>query len=297
VETVASEIMNRNFVMVEQSFTIEQIRFLMKVNSVETIPIVDAQRNLIDLVTASSLESDSSGHKNPVLILAGGQGKRLRPLTRHVPKPMLPIRGQPMIERLIQNLVSCHFTDIHVSTNYLGHVIEEHLQDGRRFGCKITYLHEETELGTAGPMRFLKDAIAEPLLVVNGDLLTAVNFEACLDFHQRHGFGVTVGVIPHRVEVPYGVINLGEGGVISGIKEKPVLTFPVNAGLYVVEPRLLDLIEPGQFCPMNEFIEAAIGSGGRVGAFPVHEFWMDVGLPEQYFSAQSQASIGPEKTA
>lgn len=287
LDTKAEEIMHRDCVVVDSSFSMEQINFLMRTTQLKQIPVVDAKNTVVDIVCEASVTQGTGENQprklpNAALILAGGKGTRLRPLTENIPKPMLPVGGRPMLERLIQQLVFHGITDLYISINYLGHIIENYFADGSAYGCKITYIREEKELGTAGPLRLMSDQINKPFLVVNGDLVTTVDFGAFLDFHAAHEFDLTVGVSHYKVQVPFGVIETNEQGQVTDIVEKPVQDFTINTGLYIVDPALISYIPPRELVPMTDFIETVIERGRSVGAFPIHESWADVGLPEQY---------------
>lgn len=282
--TPIKEAMHTGFIAVDSSFSIEQAHALMRTNSVKQIPVVDDQRRLIDLIlTRAALSFDQNAQ---VLILAGGKGTRLRPLTETIPKPMLPVGGRPMLANLIESLTLNNFCDIHISTSYLAEQIENYFEDGSKWGCSIKYLHEEKELGTAGPLSILPIVNNKPILIVNGDLVTKVNFSALFDFHNNSKSDFTVGTSTYSMEIPFGVLDLNPEGTIKSVSEKPVVTFPINAGIYVINPEIVSLVEKDKHYTMTQLVESAIAKGFAVGAFPIHERWLDVGLPEQYKSAQ-----------
>ena len=286
LETAAREVMNTHFIAVDESFSLEQILLIMKTNSVHQVPVVDGNLQFLDVVSTRALEQVRVQRRNPVLILAGGQGLRLRPLTSSIPKPMLKVRGRPILERLVDRLAASHFSDIYISVNYLGHKIEDFFGDGSRWNCSIRYLREERELGTAGPLRFLEDKVQSAVLVVNGDLLTTVDFGACADFHYSGHYDLTLGMSYHTVQIPYGVVQMNEEGKVASVEEKPRQTYPIYAGLYFIEPHLISLVPPNVMFPMTSLIERAISEGAHVGAFPIHELWDDIGMPDNYVAAQ-----------
>ncbi|NMC62913.1 MAG: CBS domain-containing protein [SAR324 cluster bacterium] len=282
----ASQVMNTHFIAVDESFSIEQIMLIMKSNSVDQVPIVDGNRCFLDLVSTRAIQQSRSERKNPVLILAGGQGLRLRPLTSNLPKPMLRVRGRPILERLIERLTADCFRDIYISVNYLGHKIESFFGDGSKWNASIKYLREERELGTAGPLRMLEGKVDSAVLVVNGDLVTTVDFEACVDFHNKGKYDLTLGMSYHTIQIPYGVVQLDQKGKVVSVEEKPKRTYSINAGLYLIEPKLISLIPENVTFPMTGLIESAIVGGYNVGAFPIHEIWDDIGMPDHYVAAQ-----------
>jgi dTDP-glucose pyrophosphorylase len=286
LQLTAQDVMHREFLVVDETFTLDQIKSLMRTNGVDQIPIVNKSNQVVDLVTAHSF-TRAIEHNIAALVLAGGKGRRLLPLTEGVPKPMLPVGDKPMLERLIGQLVDHGIKNINISINYLGHVIQDYFGDGSRFGCSIRYIAESKELGTAGPLRGMVDRTTSPILVVNGDLVTSVDFSACIDFHRIRRHDLTMGVSKYDYQIPFGVVNTNQDGIVTEIQEKPRYSFTVNAGLYAVEPSLLALIPEDAFFPMTDFIDLAIKAGRSVGAFAVHESWADVGILDQYLSMQN----------
>jgi dTDP-glucose pyrophosphorylase/CBS domain-containing protein len=288
LELTAQNIMHKEFVVVDETFSLDQIKTLMRTNGVDQIPVVNRKNQVIDLITAKSFYKPQQ-RDTAALILAGGKGKRLLPLTEAIPKPMLPVGDKPMIENLVSQLVDNGIKNIYISINYLGHIIRDYFGNGDKFGCNIEYITEDIELGTAGPLKALKDRATSPVLVVNGDLVTSVNFAACIDFHHSRKHHLTVAVSNYEHQVPFGVVTTNQDGIITSIHEKPAYSFSVNAGLYAVEPLLLDLIPENTFFPMTDLIDAAMKEGYKVGAFAVHESWADVGLMEQYVAVSACA--------
>lgn len=282
LESPAREAMKTQFIAVDESFTVDQIRLLMRTNGVEQIPIVDDAKCFLKTISQRSLAGRPPERSTPVLILAGGKGRRLGALTENLPKPMLPIAGKPMIEHLIIRLVESKFRDIYISVNYLGDKIEKYFGDGSRWGCRIKYLREEVELGSGGPLGLLDGRIDKPLLVINGDLVTTVDFGSFVDFHSGSNFALTIGVSIYEVQIPFGVVNVNKDGSVASFIEKPIHWCPVSAGLYMVNPDVLSLVPPDQFTPMNTIIESAMQSQLKVGAFTIHEGWNDVGIPSIY---------------
>jgi dTDP-glucose pyrophosphorylase/predicted transcriptional regulator len=284
----ASDIMHREFVVVDKSFSLDQIRTLMARNGVNQIPIVDEQNVVLDIATANRVLPRAGERSTTALILAGGKGQRLRPLTDALPKPMLPIGGRPMLEHLVIQLVAHGFHDLCISINYLGHVIEEYFGDGTRWDCNIRYVREDRELGTGGPLRLLPEGATSPVLVVNGDLVTSVDFEAFLNFHGAHANDITVATTHYSVQVPFGVVYTDERGRVTHVEEKPRQSYSVNAGLYLIERDVIELIPPDRPYGMTELIESALAAGRSVGAFALHELWADVGLPDQYHALKDK---------
>ena len=257
---------------------------LMQERSIRQLPLVDAAGKPTELVTLDELLPNDALPLQAV-IMAGGAGTRLRPLTQDVPKPMLPVGGKPMLEHVIAQLRGAGIHRVNITTHYKREVIENHFGDGRGFGVEVSYVKESQPLGTAGAIG-LMESPKEPLLVVNGDILTRVDFRAMLRFHREHKADLTVAVRQYDVNVPFGVIQTN-GERVTGVEEKPVLNFFVNAGIYLLEPQVHPFIPNGQRYDMTELIQRLVSQGRRVVSFPVLEYWLDIGQPEDYVAAQS----------
>jgi len=250
------------------------------------VPIVDQEKRLIyveDLATLLQLRT----RRNKVILMAGGLGTRLRPLTDNLPKPLLQIGGKPILEIIIQNFVKHGFVDIIISVNYKAEMIKDYLKDGKRLGANITYIEEDKRMGTAGALSLLTEIPREPFFVMNADLLTTVNFEQMLDFHSKENSIATMAVREYEYQVPYGVIEVEESQ-ISSIKEKPIQKFFVNAGIYVLSPKVLSRIPQREFYDMPTLFEELIKSSQKVLSFPVHEYWLDIGRIDEFQQAQNE---------
>ena len=203
---------------------------------------------------------------------------------------MLPVADRPLLENTISVLVNHGFRRFFITICYLGEQIEAHFGDGRRFGCDITYLREERPLGTAGALSMLSEMPSDPLLVLNGDLLTDLDFSALMDFHTEAGCDVTQCVREYDFEIPYGVVHCENGRVLK-LEEKPLQRFLINAGIYILSPHLLELIPRDQSFTMPELISQALCKDYNVTAFPVHERWADIGHPEDYHWARHNWAV------
>ena len=224
--------------------------------------------------------------ENPVLLMAGGFGSRLYPLTRDVPKPLLPVGEKPILQMILEQLVDTGFSKFFLSVHYRSKQVMEHFGDGSRWGVKIEYLQEEQPLGTAGALSLLDpDALKQPLVMMNADLLTGLDFSQLLDYHSAHKGLATVCVREYDFQVPYGVVR-GDGSLVVEIVEKPIQTFFVNAGIYVLEPAFLSGCRAGQAQDMPDLLQQAVNEGSKISMFPVHESWIDIGGIEQYERAQ-----------
>jgi len=255
---------------------------LMRALGVPQIPEVDAAGRITRLHLLREIIG-STPRSNRAVILAGGQGTRLRPVTGDLPKPMVRVAGRPILERLVLHLVGGGITDITLAVGYRAEVIEQHFGDGTAFGCSLRYLHEDEPRGTAGPLRgLLEDGMpSEPIIVLNGDLVTSFSVSGLLATHSAAGSSVTVAVTDYVHEVPYGVLDVeGPERRIVGLREKPTWIGTVNAGVYVVAPELIADIPEGRQVPMTEVIERCIERGDVVTAWPVVGEWHDIGRPQ-----------------
>ncbi len=261
---------------------------LMQVRLVKQLPLLDPERRVVGLWVLPDLLAQAP-RPNWALIMAGGEGRRLRPLTEKLPKPMLPVGGQPLLEIAVGRLVSHGFRRLFLAVHYRREQIEEHFGDGGRFGCRIDYLRESQPLGTGGALRLLPELPQHPLLVINGDLLTDVSFSALLDYHAQHQGAATLCVREVVHEIPYGVVEC-DGDRVCGFQEKPVQRTLINAGMYVLEPRLLRLLPDRDAYPLPQLLADARQAGEVSYAFLVHEDWADIGSPADYerFRHQSQ---------
>jgi NDP-sugar pyrophosphorylase family protein len=255
----------------------------MQAKKIKHLPILDDMRKLIGI---HLLHDIVGGEKLPnhAVIMAGGKGVRLRPITEHLPKPMIPVAGRPILERLVLHLVGCGITHIHLSVNYLAEIIVKHFGDGSRFGCEISYLHETTELGTGGALSLLPEIPPEPIVVLNGDLVTQLDFASMLGCHAASGSAATIGYRPYAHQVPFGCLDLREGSVL-GIQEKPVLERSVNAGVYVLSPSALKLV-PSSFFPITDLFQLLLDRGDKVGAYEITTDWTDVGQHSELSKAR-----------
>ena len=215
------------------------------------------------------------------VILAGGEGKRLRPLTKSIPKPLLPVNNKPILQLIIGQLRREGFEDIHIATGYRGEMIESYFGDGASFGVNIQYTREQQPLGTAGPLKLLDLPADEPVLTMNGDLLTEAPFRNIYAFHKEHNPLVTICSVSHSTQVEYGVLET-ENSRVLGITEKPQLRFDIFAGIAVLSPEAIASIPTGQPYQMTDLLQDICQNGSKVLVYPVKEFWLDIGQQEQY---------------
>lgn len=269
----------------------ETLRDLMIKLDLSQIPILDSQGRVAGLVTRKALAHAGEPRDNWVVLMAGGLGNRLRPLTEDLPKPLLRVGRKPLLETILETLRSHEFRNFYISVNYKGEMIKDHFGDGGKWKCNIRYLEERDRLGTAGALSLIEDAPTQPLLVMNGDVLTNVDFSSLLDFHAEQGAKATMCVREFDFQVPYGVVNIDEHR-ITGIVEKPVHSFFVNAGIYVIDPSLLELVPKSGGIDMPDLFSKALELGMPTAAFPIREYWTDIGRIDDFHRANGDyASI------
>lgn len=285
-------VMNRSPITVSAKLSRAQLLETMRARSILSLPVLNDAGQLIGLETWE-LATSRLTYDNPVFIMAGGFGTRLRPLTDTCPKPMLKVGNKPILETLLTQFIKAGFKNIYISTHYIPEQITEYFGDGSAWGANIQYVHEETPLGTGGALGLLPADIPDlPLIMINGDVLTTVDFNRLLDFHVENGADATMCVREYDYQIPYGVIT-GEGNKITSMIEKPVHRFFVNAGIYVVAPHVVQSVPKGERIDMPTLLEQHMHKNERVLMFPIHEYWLDIGRMEDFNRAQSDiASLG-----
>ncbi len=262
---------------------------LMQKRQIRQLPLLDDQGRVIGLTTLDELMPEQILPMQAV-IMAGGFGTRLRPLTEELPKPMLPVGDRPLMEHIIEQLRQAGIHKVNVTTHYLEEKIASHFGDGSRFGVDLSYVSEDRPLGTAGALGLMEKP-DEPILVMNGDILTRVDFRAMLSFHREHQAELTVGVRQYDLQVPYGVIEC-EGAQVQRVREKPLLKFLMNAGIYLLEPSALRFIPGEKRFDMTDLIERMVNEGRPVVSFPIMEYWLDIGQHLDYQQAQQDVGEG-----
>lgn len=259
---------------------------VMRLKRLNHIPVIDDDGCVIQVETLQGLLTPKA-KENIVVLMAGGLGTRLRPLTNDCPKPLLEVGGKPVLETILENFLEYGFKKFFLSVNYKADMIKEYFQDGARWGVEIRYLEEREPLGTAGALSLLPEKPNCPLLVMNGDLLTKVNFQQMLDFHELHQAQATMCVREYTYQVPFGVVKMNKHQ-LTGIEEKPLQRFFVNAGIYIVEPQALEFIPSGDFFDMPQLFQKIIAAGGGTTAFPIRQYWMDIGQMHDYEQANCE---------
>ncbi len=262
------------------------LKQIAKRHHILRIPIVDTTEKIISINLVEDI-SLSCSKPNKVILMVGGLGSRLRPLTENTPKPMLDVGGKPILETIIKRFSIYGFVNIVMCIGYKSHVIQDYFGDGSKFGVNIEYILEDKRMGTAGALSLLKDRPTEPFFVMNGDLLTNVNFENLCDYHMANHAKGTMCVREYDFQVPFGVVNL-DGHNITHIEEKPVHKFFVSAGIYMLDPSCIDVIPKDEFYDMPTLFEKLIEQGDTAVSFPLREYWIDIGRIEEYEKANNE---------
>jgi len=288
------KVMNHSPVTSEVGEDRKEILKRMKSRWRQRIPVIDSEGRVVGLSVLEELLQEEQ-RPNWVLLMAGGLGTRLKPLTDDCPKPLLQVGGKPILETTLLNFIDYGFRKFYLSVNYKAEMIEEYFGNGSKWGVKIEYLRETERLGTAGCLGLLPEAPTTPLIVMNGDLLTKVNFPNLLDFHNERSAKATMCIREYDFQVPYGVVRL-EDDSIMGIDEKPVQKFFVNGGIYVLDPEVLNLIPQKQFFDMPSLFGKITASQGKTAAFPIREYWLDIGQMTDFERANGEfAQLYPQK--
>lgn len=250
------------------------------------IPVVDDENHVIGMKEIEELIRPH--HKlNKVVLMVGGMGTRLRPLTEKTPKPMLKVGNKPILQTIVEKFAQYGFTNIIMCVNYKSHIIQDYFGDGSTFGVNIEYIQEEQRMGTAGALGLFCIKPQEPFFVMNGDLLTNVNFEHLLEYHISQNTVATMCVREYDFQVPYGVVNI-KGNRILSIHEKPVHKFFVSAGIYMLSPEVLEYIPQNEFYDMPTLFEKLIDENKSAISFPLREYWLDIGRMEEYERANNE---------
>jgi len=263
--------------------TKEEIINLCTSKKIYQIPVVDNGGIVVSVALLDELLKPEA-YTNKVVLMVGGLGTRLRPLTEDTPKPMLHVGGKPILQTIVEKFVSYGFVNIVMCVGYKSNIIQNFFEDGSKFGANIEYILEDKRMGTAGALSLLKTKPDEAFFVMNGDLLTNVNFEHLLEFHLANNSIATMCVREYDFQVPYGVVNLEDGRILS-IEEKPVQKFFVSAGIYMLDLKCIEIIPENEFYDMPTLFEKLIEMNENTISFPLREYWLDIGRIEEYEKA------------
>ena len=263
---------------------------LMIEHKLNHIPVLDSESRVVDVYLFNGMR-DEVKYNNTVVIMAGGFGKRLMPHTKDCPKPMLPINGKPMLEHILVRAIVQGFSNFVISVFYLPHVIKDYFKNGEAWNVNISYVQEESPLGTAGALSLIPEKQMYPLIVTNGDLLTSIGYREILNHHSKISSKATMAVRRHEIKNPFGVVNT-DGFSITGFEEKPVYRSLINAGVYVLDPLALEALPKGRVCDMPILFERLRDAGHSTAVFPMHESWLDVGRPDDLVFATNTLGEG-----
>lgn len=279
LDSSVEKIMNQKYVTLDENASSEQALNLMRNKTLRQIPAVNKKGEIKKIFLIDQLIR-SKTRTNDVVIMAGGKGTRLGNLTKNCPKPMLKINNKPILEIILEQCVEAGFKNFYFSVNYLKNKIIDHFKDGSSWGVNINYIEEKKPLGTAGSLSLLKNKTKKPILVLNGDILTKVDFNNLYKFYKIKKSAITVCTKKHITTVPYGVLDVNNFKVL-GLEEKPALFHFVNAGIYMIDPKILKIIKDDTHLNMVDLIKIAKRKKFKITAFPIHEYWQDIGLPEK----------------
>ena len=285
MDSPITNVIHRNALVVPPDLGRELVMRLMVANKIQQIPVVDEQHRVVGLHLWDEIATPPA-RPNLMIIMAGGKGTRLRPHTENCPKPMLPVAGRPMLEHIIERAKTEGFSHFLLAVHYLGHMIEDHFGNGERLEVRIEYLREESPLGTAGALGLISQIPCTPFIVTNGDVLTDIHYGELLDFHVRHNAIGTMAVSVHEWQHPFGVVHT-QGLDIVGFEEKPIFRSHINAGVYPLEPKALELIQTGRHCDMPSLFARLQENAMRTIAYPMHEPWLDVGRDDDLRRARA----------
>ena len=289
LERPVIDISNRTPNMMLATSPSDAILQAMKTYYVRHIPLVDDAGRVVGIAGLESPQSGEAPMPNRAVIMAGGKGTRLFPLTRNLPKPMIELAGRPILELIVTGLVKSGITHIYLSVNYRAEIIKDHFNNGQRFGATIEYLEETEPLGTAGALRLLPEILDRPILVMNGDVLTKADFRSLIEFHEQSDADAVMAVRSYDIEVPYGVVTIA-GNSLHKIEEKPTQSFLVNAGIYVLGPSALTNLPANDRFDMTDLIALMQQNNLRIDIFPLREYWLDIGRHDEL--ERAHADVG-----
>jgi dTDP-glucose pyrophosphorylase/glutaredoxin len=275
----------KNFKFVTEQHSKKKAKEYMLKNKIRQVPVIDKDKKLTDLYFLDDIISYDK-KENYVFILAGGLGTRLMPLTETVPKPMLTLGDKPILELIIEQFKEYGFRNFIISLNYKGEIIEEYFKDGKDFDVNIEYVTETKKLGTAGSIALVKEKFTKPFMVINGDILTGIDFDKFLNHHISNNFDITVGVRNYEINVPYGVL-VTDNMLIESLEEKPTYKFHINGGVYTVNPEVIKHIKEDEVYNMTDLIEDAMGNKQKTGIYEITEYWTDIGHLDDYRKANT----------
>ncbi len=287
LEASVKEVINTSPISLSEDAHLDKIQKEMLEKRLNHVPLLDSKNKVVKIISKEDLKNRS--HKeNAVVLMAGGLGTRLQPLTENCPKPLLKVGDKPILETIIEGLKSHGFSELFITVNYMSDKIENYFQGGAAWGVNIRYIKESKSLGTAGALSLLpKENINAPFLIINGDLLTKTNYDQLLTFHQERAASATMAVREYDFQIPYGVLEINDQKIIS-INEKPVHKFFVNAGIYVLSPSVLEMIPKEEYFEMTQLFQKIVNEKQLAAPFPLREYWLDIGKMSDFLKAKEE---------
>ncbi len=283
IESKINSISLRKPIVAKKNYSREKLLKIALSNKIYQIPVVDENRRPIGIHILEEL-IESKIKSNKVIIMAGGKGSRLRPLTKNIPKPMLKVGQKPILQIIIEQFKDYGFKNFILCVNYKSKIIKNHFSDGSKYGVNIEYINEKKRMGTAGSLSMFKKKPKEPFFVINGDLLTNLDFSKILDFHYEQKSQATMCTKEFNIKSPYGEVKLSEENIVT-LEEKPIHKIYVNAGVYILDPKCLELV-PKKYYDMPSLFKKIIKNNKRTISFPLGEYWLDIGRTDDYKKAK-----------
>lgn len=274
-------IVHKNPVYVIEGTDKEKIKNIFIRRAVKQIPVVNEEGVVVDLIGINDILIPE-GKENPVVIMAGGLGTRLKDLTKEIPKPMLMVGKEPILYHIINNFKQYGYNKIIITVNYKAEIIENYFQDGHAYGVRISYVREKERLGTAGGIKLAEEYLTKPFFVMNGDVFTNLNVDNMMKYHLDNEFDMTIAVKRYVYQIPYGIIKTN-GNLVCSINEKPEIGYLINGGIYCLNPDLIEVIPKGQYYEITDLINFCIERGLKVGYYEIKDYWMDIGRIEDYY--------------
>jgi dTDP-glucose pyrophosphorylase len=287
----AKEVMNKHPKTAHPTTDRNVLRTQMSELGLLHVPTIDDDGVLTGLISLDDLVHSTKTLENWVVLMAGGLGERLRPLTEKTPKPLLHIGEKPLLQSILETFIEQKFCNFYIAVNYRAEDIKSYFGDGAAWNVNIQYLEEEEPMGTAGALSLLPTPPTKPVIVMNGDLVTHTSFTDLLKFHDEQESCATMCVREYDFQVPFGVISI-EDHRITAIDEKPLHRFFVNAGIYVLEPGVISALPKGQREDMTQVFERVIANRNETAVFPIHEYWLDIGRLDDLERAKSDFKAG-----
>ncbi len=283
VEDSLSKFMNRNFKYFLENTNYKAEVSILKSKNIRFVPLLNHNKTLIQVL---DLQANTANIPASAIIMAGGKGERLLPLTANTPKPLLEVNGKPIIQYNIEQLIKYGIKDIYISLNYLGDQIVNYFGDGKDFGAQIKYIYENEPLGTIGAIKKVDNFEYDTLLVMNSDLLTNIDFEILYETFKNDNADMVVATIPYHIEVPYAVMEIEEKNIVKRFKEKPKYTFHSNAGIYLFKKKLVELIPDNQRFDATDLMASIMNKNYKLVSEPILSYWLDIGRMEDFQKAQ-----------